>query len=332
MPCFNKAELTLNCLRSLQANTDAALYEVILVDNGSKRRHRQPGSRRGPPVPGRAQRGEHRLRPRLQPGGGAWPAASTSSSSTTTRSCSRVGWSHSWPPWTRTPRWPRSSPSCSIPTGASTTPAVSSSGAASHGSTARAAPSRMRRNSRAVELRTTPRGHASWSVGRAFDDVGGFDDRFAPAYYEDTDLSFSLRAAGWKVLFEPASKVVHVEGGTAGTDVSQGIKRYQIRNAVRFTQKWSSELAQRPPLRPEEVERWAHRPQGGFGPGETLRVPRRLRRRRRPRRGLRGTLDPRPRPLHAGIRPGIGGASHSHDVALSARGRSRRHLLRTCRG
>ena len=65
---------------------------------------------------------------------------------------------------------------------------------------------------------------------------------------------------------------MHVEGGTAGTDVSQGIKRYQIRNAVRFTQKWAHELAQRPPLRPDEVERWAHRPQGGFGPGETLRV------------------------------------------------------------
>ena len=107
---------------------------------------------------------------------------------------------------------------------------------------------------------------------RAFTEVGGFDDRYAPAYYEDTDLSFALRAAGWKVLFEPASTVVHVEGGTAGTDIGQGIKQYQVRNAERFATKWADELAQRPPLGRQAVESWAHRPQGGFGPAENLSV------------------------------------------------------------
>jgi len=33
--CRNQAELTLRCLQSLQATTDASLYEMILVDNGS---------------------------------------------------------------------------------------------------------------------------------------------------------------------------------------------------------------------------------------------------------------------------------------------------------
>jgi glycosyltransferase involved in cell wall biosynthesis len=98
--------------------------------------------------------------------------------------------------------------------------------------------------------------------------VGGFDGRYAPAYYEDTDLSFALRAAGWKVLFEPASRVVHVEGGTAGTDTAQGIKQYQVLNAGKFADKWADELALRPPLGRQEVDSWAHRPQGGFGPGE----------------------------------------------------------------
>jgi len=36
MPCHNRAELTLRCLQSLQSATDAALYEMILVDNGSE--------------------------------------------------------------------------------------------------------------------------------------------------------------------------------------------------------------------------------------------------------------------------------------------------------
>ena len=106
----------------------------------------------------------------------------------------------------------------------------------------------------------------------AFTEVGGFDDRYAPAYYEDTDLSFAFRAAGWKVLFEPASKVIHLEGGTAGTDLGRGIKQYQVRNAEKFAAKWAEELAHRPRLGNQAVESWAHRPQGGFGPGENLGV------------------------------------------------------------
>ena len=102
----------------------------------------------------------------------------------------------------------------------------------------------------------------------AFEAVGGFDDRYAPAYFEDTDLSFALREAGWKLLYEPASTVVHVEGGTAGTDLSTGMKRYQVRNAAKFRAKWKHRLAGRPPASAEEAEAWAHRPQGGFGPGE----------------------------------------------------------------
>jgi GT2 family glycosyltransferase/tetratricopeptide (TPR) repeat protein len=35
LPCRNEAELTLRCLQSLQATTEAAVYEMILVDNGS---------------------------------------------------------------------------------------------------------------------------------------------------------------------------------------------------------------------------------------------------------------------------------------------------------
>jgi len=36
LPCHNGAELTLRCLQSLQSTTDAAQYEMILVDNGSE--------------------------------------------------------------------------------------------------------------------------------------------------------------------------------------------------------------------------------------------------------------------------------------------------------
>lgn len=76
--------------------------------------------------------------------------------------------------------------------------------------------------------------------------VGGFDTRYAPAYYEDTDLAFAVRAAGKRVLYQPASRVLHLEGITSGTDLNAGPKAYQVRNRSVFEQKWRSTLAQHP--------------------------------------------------------------------------------------
>lgn len=101
-----------------------------------------------------------------------------------------------------------------------------------------------------------------------WDLIGGFDERYAPAYYEDVDLSFAIRAQGYRVFYEPASRVVHVEGGTGGTDVTSGAKQYQVINRGKFAEKWADELSHRPRMDPTIVENWAHRGQGGFGPGE----------------------------------------------------------------
>ncbi|HVV97795.1 MAG TPA: glycosyltransferase, partial [Rhodanobacteraceae bacterium] len=76
--------------------------------------------------------------------------------------------------------------------------------------------------------------------------LGGFDTRYAPAYYEDTDLAFAVRAAGLKVYCEPAATVVHFEGVTSGTDVASGIKRYQTINHEKFAEKWKLALARQP--------------------------------------------------------------------------------------
>src|SRR5213592_1572497 len=60
-----------------------------------------------------------------------------------------------------------------------------------------------------------------------FQSVGGFDRRYAPAYYEDADLSFKVRRARYKVLYQPLSEVIHYEGATGGTDLSKGTKKHQ---------------------------------------------------------------------------------------------------------
>ena len=73
-------------------------------------------------------------------------------------------------------------------------------------------------------------------------EIGGFDIRYAPAYYEDTDLCFSIRKLGYKVYYNYKSVVIHHEGTTSGTTLTEGFKRYQIINRSKFVKKWNKEL------------------------------------------------------------------------------------------
>lgn len=74
--------------------------------------------------------------------------------------------------------------------------------------------------------------------------IGGFDERFAPAYCEDSDLAFEVRKAGYKVLYQPLSIVIHFEGMSNGTDIREGVKQYQSINQQKLCEKWSAELSQ----------------------------------------------------------------------------------------
>lgn len=74
--------------------------------------------------------------------------------------------------------------------------------------------------------------------------IGGFDERFAPAYCEDSDLAFAVRKAGYRVVYQPLSKVIHFEGISNGTDVEgTGLKRYQVENSKKLKEKWAEEFA-----------------------------------------------------------------------------------------
>ena len=48
--------------------------------------------------------------------------------------------------------------------------------------------------------------------------AGGFDPAYEPAYYEDVDLCFRLRAMGHPVWLCPEARVVHIEGASANGD------------------------------------------------------------------------------------------------------------------
>lgn len=54
-------------------------------------------------------------------------------------------------------------------------------------------------------------GAAIWLRREALDAVGGWDERYF-MYVEDVDLCWRLRQADWRVAYEPAGDVVHVQG------------------------------------------------------------------------------------------------------------------------
>jgi GT2 family glycosyltransferase/glycosyltransferase involved in cell wall biosynthesis len=77
---------------------------------------------------------------------------------------------------------------------------------------------------------------------KVFIELGKFDERYAPSYYEDTDLCFKVRQADLRVVLQPASNVIHFEGVSNGTDESEGLKAFQVTNRAQFFDKWESEL------------------------------------------------------------------------------------------
>jgi len=92
-----------------------------------------------------------------------------------------------------------------------------------------------------------------------FAELGGFSKEFAPAYYEDVDLCFRVRAAGYRVMYTPQSVVVHFEGGTSGQDTSAGVKRFQLLNRKKFAKKWEHQLVKHFPPDVALIERAARR-------------------------------------------------------------------------
>jgi O-antigen biosynthesis protein len=85
---------------------------------------------------------------------------------------------------------------------------------------------------------------ASLLVPRAlFNALGGFDERYAPAYCEDSDLAFRLRERGYKVLYQPRSRIVHHEGISYGRSLTGGVKSCRTRNQQAFQERWLAVLS-----------------------------------------------------------------------------------------
>ncbi len=71
-----------------------------------------------------------------------------------------------------------------------------------------------------------------------WEQLGHFDERYAPAYYEDSDLAFKVRRAGYRVVYQPRSELIHFER----TSMSDNGLRLCAENRSKFLEVWKKEL------------------------------------------------------------------------------------------
>jgi N-acetylglucosaminyl-diphospho-decaprenol L-rhamnosyltransferase len=76
----------------------------------------------------------------------------------------------------------------------------------------------------------------------AFEAIGGFDERFWPAYWEDVDLCARLLQRG-TIVYWPSARVAHVGGGATAVLGGRRFRVMYYRNALRYRQKHYSRTA-----------------------------------------------------------------------------------------
>ena len=74
-----------------------------------------------------------------------------------------------------------------------------------------------------------------------FISVGGFNFIYEPAYYEDTDLCFSIRSLGLKIIYQPLSTVVHKESQSTSHPKNEDLLRGIVEtNRRKFMHRWAT--------------------------------------------------------------------------------------------
>ena len=72
-----------------------------------------------------------------------------------------------------------------------------------------------------------------------FQDIGGFDESFTPAYYEDVDLCLTLWSMGYKVIYQPRAQIFHHHMGSRSVDAVNSLLE---KNRKILISKWQASL------------------------------------------------------------------------------------------
>ncbi len=72
-----------------------------------------------------------------------------------------------------------------------------------------------------------------------FLNIGGFDDRYFPGYYEDVDLCLKIKEKNLTTIYQPRSEVYHHEHGSTNREE---LKRMIRTNRIKFLSKWGEHI------------------------------------------------------------------------------------------
>lgn len=82
-----------------------------------------------------------------------------------------------------------------------------------------------------------PAGAALMIRREAYNAIGGFDEQFYPAWYEDVDFCRRLKDNGWKVYFAGNARFVHEGGYSAAALGAVNFAAAYYHNQVRYARK-----------------------------------------------------------------------------------------------
>jgi GT2 family glycosyltransferase len=107
----------------------------------------------------------------------------------------------------------------------------------------------------------------------AFEEVGGFDEQFFPAWYEGVDFCERLTAKGWDIYFAPQAEFVHEGGYSAESMGSETFLRCYYGNQLRYARKHfgtAGAAAVRVSIAAGMIERMITRPRQAVAYGKAL--------------------------------------------------------------
>ena len=84
-----------------------------------------------------------------------------------------------------------------------------------------------------------------------FRQLGGFDEAFAPAYYEESDFCLRLIAEGYRVVYEPMAYLRHYEFASTGS--MRAAAALQKKNRTLFRKKHAGFLRDQPAADPARI-------------------------------------------------------------------------------
>ena len=86
-----------------------------------------------------------------------------------------------------------------------------------------------------------------WAIRReAIDRVGPLDTAFALSEWDEADLCFRVRQAGWRVGthgYERLGAYTHLGSSTLGRSFSEAYKAHVLKNGLLFHSRWGDEIA-----------------------------------------------------------------------------------------